>query len=76
MHLLIIEKPFDSVNRFALWRKLLCNNTDGKIFKVIFNIYDNAKSCVKAGENISMFLVACQVCGGVRICHQYYSPSS
>ena len=50
------RKAFDSVNRVALWRKLLCNNIDGKIFKVILNIYDNAKSCVKAGENIFMFL--------------------
>ena len=49
------RKAFDSVNRVALWRKLLDNNIDGKIFKVIFNIYDNAKSCVKAGGNISMF---------------------
>ena len=35
--------------------KLLCHNIDGKIFKVIFNIYDNAKSCVKAGGKMSMF---------------------
>lgn len=49
------RKAFDSINRVALWRKLLRNNIDGKIFKVIFNIYDNAKSCVKAGGNISMF---------------------
>ena len=49
------RKAFDSVNRVALWRKLLCNNIDGKIFKVVFNIYDNAKSCVKAVGKISMF---------------------
>ena len=49
------RKAFDSVNRVALWRRPLCHNIDGKIFKVIFNIYDNAKSCVKAGGNMSMF---------------------
>ena len=32
--------------------KLLRHNIDGKIFKVIFNIYDNATSCVEAGGNM------------------------
>ena len=32
------SKAFDSVNRVALWRKLLSNNIDGKNFKVIFKI--------------------------------------
>ena len=54
MLLLITVKPLTLLT-VALWRKLLRNNIDGKIFKVIFNIYDNAKSCVKAGSNISMF---------------------
>ena len=49
------RKAFDSINRVALWRKRLCHNVDDKIFKVIFNIYDNAKSFVKAGGNLSMF---------------------
>ena len=55
MHLIDYRKAFDSLNRVALWRKLLCHNIDGKIFKVIFNIYDYAKSCVKAGGKMSMF---------------------
>ena len=55
MHSLITRKAFDSVNRVARRRKLLSNNIDGNMFEVIFNIYDNAKSCVKAGGNISMF---------------------
>ena len=36
-------------------------------------IYDNAKSCVKAGENMSTFLVACQVFVKVIICHYFCS---
>ena len=30
------HKAFYTLNIAALWRKLLCNNIDGKIFNVIF----------------------------------------
>ena len=39
-------KAFDTVNRTCLWLKLLSNNIDGNIFTVIFNLYNEAKSCV------------------------------
>lgn len=41
------KKAFDSVNRAYLWQKLLSNNIDGKMFKIIHGLYANAKSCVK-----------------------------
>ena len=47
------KKAFDSVNRSALWLKLLENNIDGKILKVIHNIYDKAKSQVKVNNKLS-----------------------
>ena len=40
----------DSINRTYLWQKLLANNIDGKMFKIIHNMYANAKSCVKLGN--------------------------
>ena len=44
------KKAFDSVNRSYLWQKLLSNNIDGKMFKIIHNMYANAKSCVRLGH--------------------------
>ena len=45
---------FDSVNRVYLWLKLINNNIDGKMFKIIHNLYANAKSCVRIGNSKSM----------------------
>lgn len=44
------KKAFDSINRTYLWQKLISNNIDGKMFKIIHSLYANAKSCVKAGN--------------------------
>ena len=41
------QKAFDTINRTALWGKLLKNEINGNVFNVIFNMYKNAKSCVK-----------------------------
>ena len=49
-----MQKTFDSVNRVSLWQKLINNNIDGKMFKVIHNLYANAKSCVRIGNSKSM----------------------
>ena len=43
----------------ALWKKLLQNNIDGKVFKVIYYLYDKAKSCVRSGQGLSSFFVSC-----------------
>ena len=57
------KKAFDSVWRARLWQKLIGLNIGGKILRVIQNIYDNAKACVKIGSQNSEFF-ACSV--GVR----------
>ena len=52
--LLTIKKAFDSVNRVCLWQKLINNNIDGKMFKIIHNFIANVKSCVRIGNSKSM----------------------
>ena len=49
------KKAFDSVDRIALWYKLLQNNIDGNVFRVIHNMYEKAKSCVMSGNDLSGF---------------------
>jgi hypothetical protein len=49
------KKAFDSVDRSALWHKLLQQCIDGKMFKVIHSLYENAKACVRLGCNSSSF---------------------
>ena len=41
------RKAFDSINRPLLWQKLLSYNINGKLFNVVKNMYDKAKSCIK-----------------------------
>ena len=53
------RKAFDSVHRLALWKKLLQNNIDGKVFKVIYSLYDKAKSCVCSSQCLPSFFVSC-----------------
>ena len=57
------KKAFDTVCRSALWKKVLSSGIDGKIFKVIHNLYNKAKSCVKNNGELSDFF-KCSV--GVR----------
>ncbi|OWF46235.1 RNA-directed DNA polymerase from mobile element jockey [Mizuhopecten yessoensis] len=68
------SKAFDSVWRVGLWKKLQKSNITGKIFNIIYKLYDKTKSCVKngceqsdlfnceiglkQGENLSPFLFA------------------
>lgn len=40
------SKAFDSVWRVGLWIKLLSNSINGKVFRIIYNMYQNIKSCV------------------------------
>lgn len=47
------RKAFDSVWRIGLWRKLIKSNITGKIFKVLFNMYSNTKSCVRNGNEVT-----------------------
>ena len=48
-------KAFDLIDRTSLWRKLLAHNINGKILRVIFNMYANAKSCIRSGHKLSDF---------------------
>ena len=44
------KKAFDSVNRRYIWRKLLNHAIDGKMFKIIHNLYADANSCVRVSH--------------------------
>jgi len=48
------SQAFDKVWRFGLWNKL-SNIIGGKIFKTIFNLYQNIKSCVQFSGEFSNF---------------------
>jgi hypothetical protein len=47
------RKAFDSIDRTALWQKNLRCGVDGKIFRVIHNMYRYAKSCIRNGNELS-----------------------
>ena len=47
------RKAFDSVDRYALWHNLLQYCIDVKMFKIIHNMYESAKSCVRLGKKLS-----------------------
>ena len=51
------SRAFDNVPRHALWQKLLRANVRGKMFNVIYCLYDSIKSCVKSGDKYSAFLI-------------------
>ena len=47
------QKAFDLVDRSCLWSKLLARNIEGKIMRLIFNLYQNTKACVKHNNKLS-----------------------
>ncbi len=49
------RKAFDSIDRTSLWTKLLAHGIDGKIFRVIHNMYSKAKSCLRVNNQLSSF---------------------
>ena len=71
------RKAFHYINRPILWKKLLSYNINGKLFNVVKNMYDKAKSCVKIvnlysdyfpcnigvrqGDNLSLLLFALSI---------------
>lgn len=57
------QKAFDRVPRVELWYKLLKLNIRGKVFNVIFNMYEKAKSSVAVNGTLSETF-PCQI--GVR----------
>jgi hypothetical protein len=44
------KSAFDTVWRLGLWQKLQKSNIQGNIFKVIYNMYKNIKTCIRKGE--------------------------
>ena len=54
------RKAFDSINRPLLWQKLLSYNINGKLFNVVKNMYDKAKSCIKI-ENLYSDYFPCRL---------------
>jgi hypothetical protein len=56
-------KAFDTVWRNGLWNKLLINQINGKMYNVIFNMYQNIKSRIQYNKETSNY-VECNV--GVR----------
>ena len=49
------RKAFDLIVRACLWQKLIAENVNGNFIRVLYNLYDQAKSCVKKGGKISDF---------------------
>ena len=49
------KKAFDLIDRSSLWSKLISNGINGKVITVIYNMYNNAKSCVMNGYEKSDF---------------------
>ena len=47
------KKAFDLIDRISLWFKMLKIGIHGKIFRVIRNIYDSAKSCISVNGKFS-----------------------
>ena len=54
------RKAFDSINRPLLWQKLLSYDINGKLFNVVKNMYDKAKSCIKI-ENLYSDYFPCNI---------------
>ena len=49
------KKAFDTVWRLGLWQKFIKSNISGKIFKVIYNLYKDTKSCISHSGKTSDF---------------------
>ena len=47
------KATFDLVDRASLWSKLIANGINGKIISAVYNLYNNAKSCVRLNNKMS-----------------------
>jgi hypothetical protein len=52
------QKAFDKVWRAGLWQTLLKSEIKGKCFNVIFNMYQNIKSCVNRIVDVMVSVLA------------------
>ena len=50
------RKAFDFVDRVLLWNEIITNGINGNFLRIIYNLYDKAKSCVKTdGRTSALF---------------------
>ena len=47
------QKAFDLVDRTSLWSKLIDCNINGKLMKLIYNMYQGTKACIKLNNKLS-----------------------
>ena len=52
------SSAFDFVWRVGLWQKILKSDSNGKIFKVIHNMYYDIKSCISLNGDVSAFFAS------------------
>ena len=68
------SKAFDSVWRVGLWTKMLKNGINGIFFRVIYNLYQNIKSCIAySGSQSSFFQSYCGVRQGENLSPALFS---
>ena len=51
------KTAFDKINRVCLWQKLVSNLINGKIYKCIYSLYQNSKSCIQYNGKLSDYFV-------------------
>ena len=49
------KTAFDLIHRSSLWSKLISCGINGKVVNVIYNMYEQAKSCVRNNNQLSDF---------------------
>ena len=54
------KKAFDSIPRHILFKKLLDNKINGKVYDVLVNMYSNDVACVKIADSITPSFIANQ----------------
>ena len=70
------SKAFDSVWRVGLWTKILKHNIKGTFFRIIYNMYQEIKSCVSFNGFESSFFQsykAIEEYDKAKTCHLFYS---
>ena len=49
------KRELDSVWRVGLWKKPLANNINGKLFRIVFNMYKDKQCCEEQSSFFSSF---------------------
>ncbi len=65
------KKTFDTVWREGLWWKLIRNNVNGKLLKVIHSMYNNIKSSVMVNQEVSNTFICNMGCDREKIYRHY-----